>query len=326
MKAVLQSEYGEAQVLQIGEAEKPTPGDHQVVIKVAATSVNRADIIQREGNYNQPPGDSPILGLEVAGTIDELGPGVSGFETGERVMSLVGGGGYAEYASAYASHLMRIPESMSFEQAACVCETYITAYLNVFIVAFLEDGETVLLHGGGGGVNTSGIQLCKALTPEVTVIVTASTGKVDRVKALGADHVIDYKTEDFADAVRAFTAKKGADIILDHIGGRYLIQNLKALAVGGRLVIIGLMGGAKSEINLAPLMVKRQQILGSVLRSRPVEEKAAITAEFNQVVVPLFAKGRIEPLIHQVLPIEAVAEAHRTMESSAHFGKIVLTL
>jgi len=326
MKAVLQEEYGGAEVLHIGETDKPAPGDHQVVIRVAATSVNRADIVQREGNYNQPPGDSPILGLEVAGIIDELGPGVTGFETGERVMSLVGGGGYAEYACAYASHVMRIPESVSFEQAACICETYITAYLNIFIVACLEDGETVLLHGGGGGVNTSAIQLCKTLTPEVTVIVTASTGKVDRVKALAADCVIDYQTEDFAAAVRDFTAKKGVDIILDHIGGRYLTQNLKALAVGGRLVIIGLMGGAKSEINLAPIMVKRQQILGSVLRSRPVEEKAAITAEFNQAVVPLFTKGRIEPLIHQILPIEQVAEAHRTMESSAHFGKIVLTL
>lgn len=326
MKAVLQDEYGGPEVLSIGEVDKPVAGDHQVIIKVAATTVNRADIVQREGNYNQPPGDSPILGLEVAGIIDEVGPGVTGFETGERVMSLVGGGGYAEYACAYASHLMRIPESLSFEQAACVCETYITAYLNVFVVGCLEDGETVLLHGGGGGVNTSAIQLCKTLTPEVTVIVTASTGKVDRVKALGADHVIDYQNVDFADAVRAATDKRGADIILDHIGAAYLTRNLKSLAVGGRLVIIGLMGGAKSEINLAPLMVKRQQILGSVLRSRPVEEKAAITAEFNQAVVPLFARGRIEPLIHQVVPLEDVADAHRTMESSAHFGKIVLTL
>ena len=326
MKAVLQDQYGGAEVLSIGETNRPVPENHQVVIKVAATTVNRADIVQREGNYNQPPGDSPILGLEVAGVIDELGPGVSGFQVGERVMSLVGGGGYAEYASAYASHLMRIPESLSFEQAACVCETYITAYLNVFVVGCLEDGETVLLHGGGGGVNTSGIQLCKTLTPEVTIIVTASPGKVDRVRDLGAHHVIDYKGVDFADDVRSATDKKGADIILDHIGGAYLTQNLKCLAVGGRLVIIGLMGGAKSEINLAPLMVKRQQILGSVLRSRPVEEKAAITAEFNQAVVPLFADGRIEPLIHQVLPLDEVAQAHRTMESSAHFGKIVLTL
>ena len=326
MKAVLQEQHGSAEVLSIGETDRPVPGDDQVVIKVAATTVNRADIIQREGNYNQPPGDSPILGLEVAGVVDELGPGVSGFKVGERVMSLVGGGGYAEYASAYASHLMRIPDSLSFEQAACVCETYITAYLNVFVLGRLKDGETVLLHGGGGGVNTSAIQLCMTLTPKVTVIVTASPGKVDRVRELGADHVIDYKSADFSEAVRTATDKKGVDIILDHIGGAYLRQNLKSLAVGGRLVVIGLMGGAKSEVNLAPLMVKRQQILGSVLRSRPVEEKAAITTKFNQVVVPLFAHGRIEPLIYQILPLEAVTEAHRTMESSTHFGKIVLTI
>jgi NADPH2:quinone reductase len=326
MKAVLQEKFGDASVLLIGNADKPTAEKDQVVIKVTATTINRADIIQREGNYNQPPGDSPILGLEVAGVIDELGPSVTGFKTGERVMSLVGGGGYAEYATAYASHLIRIPQSMTFEEAACVCETYITAYLNIFMLGRLQHTETVLLHGGGGGVNTAAIQLCKNLTPEVTVIVTASPGKINRVKTLGADQVIDYKNEDFAEAVRTVTQKKGANVVLDHIGGAYLKQNLKCLAVGGRLVIIGLMGGSKSEINLAPLMVKRQQILGSVLRSRPVDEKTSITEQFSQDVLPLFSKGHIKPLIHQILPLEQVAEAHRIMETSAHFGKIVLTL
>jgi NADPH2:quinone reductase len=325
MKAVLQEKFGDASVLLIGNADKPTAEKDQVVIKVTATTINRADIIQREGN-NQPPGDSPILGLEVAGVIDELGPSVTGFKTGERVMSLVGGGGYAEYATAYASHLIRIPQSMTFEEAACVCETYITAYLNIFMLGRLQHTETVLLHGGGGGVNTAAIQLCKNLTPEVTVIVTASPGKINRVKTLGADQVIDYKNEDFAKAVRTVTQKKGANVVLDHIGGAYLKQNLKCLAVGGRLVIIGLMGGSKSEINLAPLMVKRQQILGSVLRSRPVNEKTSITEQFSQDVLPLFSKGHIKPLIHQILPLEQVAEAHRIMETSAHFGKIVLTL
>lgn len=326
MKAVLQKKFGDASVLLIGDADKPTAEKDQVVIKVAATTINRADIIQREGNYNQPPGDSPILGLEVAGIIDELGPSVTSFETGQRVMSLVGGGGYAEYATAYARHLIKIPQSMTFEEAACVCETYITAYLNVFMLGRLQHTETVLLHGGGGGVNTAAIQLCKNLMPEVTVIVTASPGKENRVKALGANQVIDYKNEDFADAVRTATQKKGANVILDHIGGAYLKPNLKCLAVGGRLVIIGLMGGRKSEINLAPLMVKRQQILGSVLRSRSVDEKASITEQFSQDVLPLFSEGYIKPLIHQVLPLEEVAAAHRIMETSAHFGKIVLAL
>ena len=326
MKAILQSEFGVADVLKIGETETPEPGEGQVRIKVAATTVNRADCVQRQGNYHQPLGDSPILGLEVAGTVDSLGPGVSGFEVGERVMSLVGGGGYAEYAVAYASHVMGVPERLDFHQAACVCETYITAYLNIFMLAGLKDGETVLVHGGGGGVNTSAIQLCKALTPKATVIITASTGKVERVRALGADHVIDYRTQDFAEGVADATGKRGADVILDHLGGAYLKRNLQSLALGGRLVIIGLMGGAKSEINLGPLMVRRQRILGSVLRSRPVDEKAVITREFNETVVPLFEQGRIEPLIHQVLPLEDAAAAHRMMESSAHFGKIVLAI
>ena len=324
MKAILQTEFGGADTLHIGETEAPKPGEGQVRIKVVATTVNRADCVQRMGNYHQPPGDSDILGLEVAGTVDALGPGVAGLEVGDRVMSLVGGGGYAEYAVAYASHVMRIPDRLDFHQAACVCETYITAYLNIFMLAGLKDGETVLVHGGGGGVNTSAIQLCKALTPNATVIITASTGKVERVRALGADHVIDYRNEDFAEGVAAATGKRGADVILDHLGGLYLKRNLRSLALGGRLVIIGLMGGAKSEINLGPLMVRRQRVIGSVLRSRPVDEKAVITKEFNETVVPMFADGRIEPLIHQVLPLEDAAAAHRVMESSAHFGKIVL--
>ena len=324
MKAILQTEFGGADTLHIGETETPKPGEGQVRIKVVATTVNRADCVQRMGNYHQPPGDSDILGLEVAGTVDALGPGVAGLEVGDRVMSLVGGGGYAEYAVAYASHVMRIPDRLDFHQAACVCETYITAYLNIFMVAGLKDGETVLVHGGGGGVNTSAIQLCKALTPNGTVIITASTGKVERVRALGADRVIDYRKEDFVEGVAAATGKRGADVILDHLGGLYLKRNLRSLALGGRLVIIGLMGGAKSEINLGPLMVRRQRVIGSVLRSRPVDEKAVITKEFNETVVPMFADGRIEPLIHRVLPLEDAAAAHRVMESSAHFGKIVL--
>ncbi|MBH97100.1 MAG: NADPH:quinone oxidoreductase [Rhodospirillaceae bacterium] len=326
MKAVIQNKFGDASVLIAGEAEKPKAETNQVIIKVEATTINRADIIQREGNYNQPPGDSPILGLEVAGIINELGSGVTDYQTGERVMSLVGGGGYAEYAAAYANHLIKIPDSMSFEEAACVCETYITAYLNVFMLGRLKNSETVLLHGGGGGVNTAGIQLCKTLMPNVKIIVTASPGKIHRVESLGADHVINYKETDFADAIRNITNKKGINVILDHIGGGYLTQNLKCLAVGGRLVIIGLMGGNKSEVNLGPLMVKRQQIIGSVLRSRTVDEKTTITKEFSQTVLPLFSKGLIKPLIHQILPLEDVGEGHRIMEASQHFGKIVLTL
>lgn len=326
MKAVLFDEPGGAEVLRVGETERPVAGRGQVLVKVAASSINRADINQRQGSYPPPRGESEILGLEVAGRIEEVGPAVEGWRPGERVMTLVGGGGYAEYATAYAGHLIRIPDGMDFEAAACVCETYITAFLNIFIEGGFQDGQTALLHGGGGGVNSAGIQLCRALAPTCKILVTASPGKRDRVEELGADLVIDYTKRDFAEAVRGCTGKKGADVILDHIGGSYLASNMKALAVGGRLVIIGLMGGAKAELNLAIMMVKRQRIIGSVLRARPVEEKTEITRAFVSTVLPLFAAGTIEPVIHDVFPLERVREAHETMERSAHFGKIVLSI
>jgi len=324
MQAVTMTGFGDADVLTIADIDKPVPADGQVLIRVAATSVNRADIAQREGHYPAPKGDSEILGLEVAGTIEELGPGATGFEPGDRVMTLVGGGGYAEFAVAYADHLIRIPDNISFEQAACITETYITAHLNIFTIGGLTNNEVTLLHGGGGGVNTAGLHLCKALTPDTRVFITASPAKVDRVKSLGADRVIDYRNEAFDEVTREETNGRGANVILDHIGSAYLTSNLKALSVGGRLVIIGVMGGAKAEINLARLMVKRQQVIGSVLRSRSVAEKAEITARFVNDVLPLFATGKIEPLIHDVMPLSAVADAHSMMESSAHFGKIVL--
>jgi len=326
MKAILITEFGGADVLHIGEVEQPTPGNGQVLVAVAATSVNRPDLVQREGKYPPPKGDSELLGLEVAGTVRELGPGVDRWSVGERVMGLVGGGGYAEYAVAYADHLLRIPESMDFEEAACICEAYITAYLNVYMLGGLEDGDGVLLHGGGGGVNTAAIQLCKALQPDTKVLVTASPGKLERVAELGADLVIDYQSQDFAEEVRRFTDGRGVQVILDHIGAAYLAPNMKSLAVGGRLVIIGVTGGVKSELNLALMMVKRQQVIGSVLRSRPVPEKVAIVAEFADRVLPLLAERKVIPLIHKVYGLDDVAQAHREMEASAHFGKIVLAL
>jgi putative PIG3 family NAD(P)H quinone oxidoreductase len=327
MKAVLLQGFGGLEVLTVGEAEVPNPGEGQVLVKVAATTVNRPDLVQREGKYPPPPGDSEILGLEVAGVISALGPGVSGWAVGDRVISLVGGGGYAEYAVAYATHLMRIPASMSYVEAACVCESYITAFLNVFMIGGLQDGNTAILHGGGGGVNTAAIQLCKALTPQVKIIVTAHPSKLERVRQLGADLVIDYTTTpDFAEAVKEFTAKKGADVILDHVGAKYLAPNMNSLGYAGRLVIIGVISGIKAELNLALMMVKRQQIIGSVLRSRPVKDKAAIVAEFSKTALPKFADRTIVPLIEKVFPLDQVVEAHRMMEEDQHFGKIVLQI
>jgi NADPH:quinone reductase-like Zn-dependent oxidoreductase len=223
---------------------------------------------------------------------------------------------------------MRIPDNMSFSEAACVCESYITAFLNVFMIGGLKDGNTVILHGGGGGgVNTAAIQLCKALTPNARLIVTAHPSKIERVKQLGADLVIDYTTTpDFSEVVKEFTGKKGVDVILDHVGAKYLAPNMNSLGYKGKLVIIGVISGIKAELNLALMMVKRQSIIGSVLRSRPVPEKAEIVAEFTRRALPKFADRSIVPIIEKVFPLDQVAEAHRMMEEDKHFGKIVLKI
>jgi NADPH:quinone reductase-like Zn-dependent oxidoreductase len=240
-------------------------------------------------------------------------------------MALVAGGSYAEYAVAFQSHTMPIPKVVSFEQAACICETYITAYLNLFLIADVKGADSVLIHGGGGGVATAAIQLCQALTPETTIIATASSGKIQRVMDQGADLVIDYRESDFADEVRKRSRGRGVDVILDHIGAPYLERNMKSLAVGGTLVEIGVMGGTTAELNIARMMVKRQRIIGSVLRSRPVNEKAAIIEQFQETVVPLFAAGTIQPTIDSQFPLKDAAQAHRLMERGGHFGKIVLS-
>ena len=325
MKAVLMDGFGGVEVLRVAETDKPAPGKAEVLVKVMATSVNRADLMQREGKYPPPPGASEILGLEVAGVIDEVGRGVSEWEKGERIMSLVAGGGYAEYAVADASHLMRVPPGMDFVEAACVCEAYITAFFNIFMLGGLEDGDAVLIHGGGGGVNTAAIQLCRVLVPRAKVIVTASPGKIERIRETGADLVVNYReTPDFSEPVRKFTGMKGVQVILDHVGAKYLASNMRSLGEGGRLVIIGLTGGARAEIDLAALMIGRQRIIGSVLRSRSVQEKGEIVAEFSRTVLPKFADRSIFPVVETVFPLDRIADAHRMMEESRHFGKIAV--
>jgi putative PIG3 family NAD(P)H quinone oxidoreductase len=327
MKAVLLEGFGGVEVMKLGEAEKPSPKEGQVLLQVHATTVNRPDLVQRMGNYPPPAGDSEILGLEVAGIIAELGANVSGWKVGDRVMTLVGGGSYAEYAVAYASHLMPIPESMSFEEAACVCESYITSFLNIFMIGGLKDNNTAIIHGGGGGVNMAGVQLCKALVPNTKLIVTAAPDKIERVRNMGVDLVINFReTPDFAEAVKEFTNKKGVDVILDHVGAKYLAPNMNSLGYAGRLVIIGVISGIKAELNLALMMVKRQQIIGSVLRSRPVKDKADIIAEFTRTALPKFADRTIVPIIEKVFPLEQIVAAHRMMEEDTHFGKIVVKI
>ena len=326
MKAITLRDFGGPEMMQISTVDIPSPGDDQILVKVVNTSVNRPDVIQRQGNYPPPPGDSEILGLEIAGVVESTGANASRFKPGDRVVALVGGGGYAEYALALEAHCMSIPKSVSFEQAACICETYITAYLNLFMLGELQGKKSVLIHGGGGGVATAAIQLCKALSPETEVIVTASSAKLDRVRDQGADHVIDYREQAFADEIRRITEKRGVDVILDHIGAQYLEANMKSLALAGTLMLIGVMGGIKAELNLATMMVKRQRIIGSVLRSRPIMEKAAIIDQFETTVMPLFAAGKIEPLISARFPLQDAAAAHQMMEQGGHFGKIVLTV
>ncbi len=327
MKAVLIDDFGAPEVMHIGEIDKPQPKANEVLIKTVATSINRPDLVQRVGNYPAPAGDSEILGLEVAGTIAEIGSDVTNWQVGDRVMALVGGGGYAEYAVAYSNHLMPIPESMSFEEAACVNESYITAFLNVFMIGGLEDGQTAIIHGGGGGVNTAAIQLAKALTPNAKLIITANPSKIERVKELGVDLVIDYtESPDFTGLVKEFTSKKGVDLILDHVGAKYLKPNMNSLGYKGKLVIIGIISGIKAELNLALMMVKRQQIIGSVLRSRPVAEKGDIIAEFTKRALPKFADRSIVPIIEKVFPLEEVVAAHQMMEKDQHFGKIVMKI
>ena len=327
MRAVVMDGFGGVEVMRVDEVPKPTPKENEVLIKVAATSINRPDLVQREGKYPAPPGDSEILGLEVSGIVESVGSAVSEWKPGDRVLALVGGGGYAEYAVAYANHVMPMPASMSFEEAACVCESYITAFLNVFMIGDLRNGQTAILHGGGGGVNTAALQLANALTPQAKKIVTAHPSKLERVKQLGADLVIDYTTTpDFSEAVKEFTSKKGVDLILDHVGAKYLGPNMNSLGYKGKLVVIGVISGIKAELNLALMMVKRQQIIGSVLRSRPVSEKGEIIAEFIKRALPSFADRSIVPIIEKVFPIDEVAAAHRMMEEDKHFGKIVLKI
>ena len=323
MKAIALNGHGGTDVMQLADIERPRPGPGQLLIEVAATSVNRPDIIQRQGHYPPPPGESEILGLEAAGKICELGEGVDGPEPGSRVAALLPGGGYAEYALAYSGHVIPIPDWMKYEHAACIPEAYITAYQNVFLNAGLRNGETVLLHGGGGGVNTAAIQICRALAPASPVIVTASSGKLDRVRDLGALQVIDYRHENFSERVKELTKGHGADVILDHVGGPYLAPNLKALAVDGRLALIGTFGGRTAEIDLTRVLVKRQTIIGSVLRSRSIEEKSEIIRKFTDAVMPHICAGML-PVIDCKLPLEDAADAHLRMEQSAHFGKIVL--
>ncbi len=324
MQAIKPEGVGGPDVIKLGEAPMPVPGDGDVLIKIAATAVNRADTHQREGNYPPPPGDSEIMGLEASGVIEAVGSSVEGWEVGDRVMTLLGGGGYAAYAKAPAGTLMRVPDGLDMVQAAAIPEVFLTAYLNIFREAGLKPSETLLMHGGASGVGTAAIQLAKVLGPSKVIVTVGSEDKAQACRDLGADHAVLYKNEDFAERVLALTDKRGADVILDHIGGGYFKQNTACLAVYGRLVIIGLLGGAKAELNIGRLMVKRQRVIGSVLRARSTAEKTALTQAFRDQALDHFVSGKLKPVIHEVMPLAKTADAHRMMEANANTGKIVL--
>jgi putative PIG3 family NAD(P)H quinone oxidoreductase len=327
MRAILTREPGDETVLYVGDAPSPALGANDLRIRVRATAVNRADLMQRQGFYPPPPGASPILGLECAGEVIELGAAVHGFARGQRVMALLSGGGYAEEAVVHHGSAIPVPDALSDEEAGAFPEVFLTAFSNLFMrrLGDLGPGETALVHGGGGGVGTAAIRLLRE-AGHVVLVTAGSDEKCRRCEELGATAAINYQTEDFAARARELTEGRGVDVVLDHIGARYLAANLRALASGGRLVLIGLMGGAHGEISLADLLIRRVAVIGSTLRTRPVDEKARIVAGFRERFGAALAAGRLRPVVDRVMSFEQAADAHRLMQSSAHFGKIVLRL
>lgn len=323
MTAIAIAEPGGPEVLTPVTLPVPRPGPDELLVRVKAAGVNRPDVMQRQGLYPPPPGASPILGLECAGEVVEVAQGVSGWKQGDRAMALLAGGGYAQEAVVHAGSAMRIPEGLSYTDAAAIPEVFLTVFLNVFQLAGLEAGGSVLVHGGGSGIGTATIQLAKAAG--ATCVVTAgSDEKCQRCLDLGADVAVNYRTGDFVAEAREVTDGDGVGVVLDSIGAPYLAKNLNALCVGGRLVLIGLMGGAKAEINLGLLLAKRMQVIGSTLRGRPVEEKAAIVSGFLERFGADLESGKIHGVIDRVLPLAEAPEAHRAMKASEHFGKFIL--
>ncbi|MGZ4428030.1 MAG: NAD(P)H-quinone oxidoreductase [Nocardioidaceae bacterium] len=321
MRAVIVSEPGGPEVLTVTELPDPTPGENEVVIDLAATAVNRADTMQRMGFYPPPPGASEIPGLECSGTISAVGPGVERWSVGDEVCALLAGGGYAEKVLVPAGQVMPVPDGLDLVHAGALPECACTVWSNVFMIAGLQPAETLLIHGGGGGIGTLAIQLAKALGAKV-LVTAGSEDKLELCRSLGADLAINYKEQDFVEEVKA---AGGADVVLDHIGAKYLSQNIDVLNTEGRLVIIGTMGGAKAELNIGALLRKRGAVIATTLRARPEAEKAAICASVVENVWPLVASGTVRTIVHKTLPLDQAGEAHRIMEESSHSGKIVLT-
>lgn len=316
-------EFGGPEVLVPARGPVPKPGPGELLVRVHAAGVNRPDIMQRQGGYNPPPGASPVPGLEISGTIAEVAPGVAGWKVGDQVCALVSGGGYAEYCVAPAPQCLPVPKGLSLVEAAGLPETYYTVWTNVFQRGRLKAGETFLVHGGSSGIGTTAIQLAR----EFGARIFATVGNAEKAivcRDLGAESVINYRDEDFVEAVRELTDGKGVDLILDMVGGPYIERNIEALAVEGRLVQIAFQQPSKVEIDFLPMMLKRLTITGSTLRPRTVEQKAEIAAELRAKVWPLIEAGKVRPLIYKTFPLAEAAAAHALMETSTHIGKILL--
>jgi putative PIG3 family NAD(P)H quinone oxidoreductase len=322
MRAITFEQPGGPDVLAWTEVPDPTPGPGEVVVDVVAAAVNRADVMQREGRYPPPAGASPYLGLECSGVISATGVGVPEQRVGERVCALLAGGGYAQRVALPAGQLLPVPAGLSLVEAAALPEVACTVWSNVVDLARLRKGETLLAHGGGSGIGTFAIQLGRALG--ATVIVTARAPKHERLRELGAAHTIDYANEDFVERVAEATDGHGADVVLDIMGASYLQRNVSALAFGGRIVIIGMQGGRKAELDLGALMTKRGTISSTTLRARPADDKARIVTGVREQVWPLIESGAIRPIIDRTMPMTEASEAHRLLESSDHLGKILL--
>jgi putative PIG3 family NAD(P)H quinone oxidoreductase len=323
MQAITVTTPGGPEVLRLTAVPDPVPTPEQVLVRVRATALNRADVMQRLGGYPPPPGESNILGLELAGEVEAVGSAVKNIAPGDHMFGLVGSGGYAEKAVIDARMAMPIPAGWSFAQAAAVPEVFFTAQETMFTLGGLKEGETVLIHAAASGVGTAGIQMARETGARIFV-TAGSAEKIQRCLELGATAGCNYKEQDFADWVKEVTNGQGVDLIEDFIGAAYWERNLRCLKTGGRLVLVGLMGGAKVEANLGLIMTKRLQIFGSVLRSRPLADKIAITQRFRAKWLPLLAVGRIKPIIDRILPLAQAADAHRYMEENRNFGKIIL--
>lgn len=328
MLAVAVPNPGGLEALTLVEVDPPTPGPGEVLVEVVAAGVNRADVLQRQGHYLPPPGAPAYLGLEVSGRIAELGPGVEAatrWRVGQQVCALLSGGGYAAQVAVPVGQLLPVPAGVSLVDAAALPEVACTVWANVWMTADLQPGETLLVHGGSSGIGTMAIQLAHALGSRVAV-TAGSADKLAACQALGADVLVDYREQDFVEQVRAATGGRGADVVLDNMGAKYLGRNVEVLATGGRLVVIGMQGGVRGELDIGVLLRKRGSVTATSLRARPEAEKAAVVAAVREHVWPLVESGAVRPVVHARFPLSEVAAAHALLESSTHVGKLLLVV